>query len=235
MFYANAVYSSTTCTQLWNATWSSITYGVTTAVANMDSDPEGEVLMCGNGVVRLFEHTGALKWSFPGVYGRPSLADFDGDGTPDVGVLRSNTVYNVLNGINGSLMKSINVDDSLETSSSAFDFQRDGKSEFVYYSDSVFYIISQNWTLNMTLQSYTASENAVITDIDLDGVADIIFVGKSVRVLNSCDSWAGSDVPWTQHGFNGMNYNAQQYPQVTTVTNSFRSRPAITRYRSLVF
>jgi len=229
MFYSNCVYSPH-CTQLWCAPgFSAGSYGINSAVANMDGDPYGEVVVCGTGRVAVFEHDGTLKWSFNlsmNDGGPPTISDFDGDGFPDVSVLSLSGQY-ILNGIDGSVLHVRNpITGSGYTSSSSFDFQGDGISEVVSSDTTQLSIQSAaGWSVSTPFSALSASENCVIADIDLDGIADIIRVGDRLTVFSSSEPWIGSGYFWNQHAFNNMNHDSSFYPQVTQLSNSFRSTP----------
>jgi len=230
IFYSDCVFKATDCSKIWCGSFSSNPpdRGVASAVANMDADPEGEVVMCGFGKLAVFEHNGSLKWSNPlsGHGGPPTIADFDGDGTPDVAVM-SLSDHSVFNGKDGTMLYRFSSTQSPSTSLSSFDFQGDGKSEIVDSEGTAVYILSSTFTLKTTLGAYTLTENPVIADIDLDGMADILVVGNDgLNILKSQDAWMGSKSFWNQHGFNDLNHDDQYYPQVTNVSSSFRSTPA---------
>jgi len=232
---ANCVYSSIApCAPLWCASgflFNLISNGVSSAVANLDADPEGEIIFSGEGMVKVYEHDGTPKWfstlsSYGG--GAPAVADFNGDGVSDIGV-GSKFLYSVLNGLDGSVLKTVSLNEpNGYTSSVAFDFQDDGASEMVICAEySSCYIVSMNWNVSIPLRCPTGSEHVVITDIDLDGTADIVIVGNAVSVVNSNDSWADSEVLWNQHAYNGMNYDPFSFePVPAKVTNQFRWRPS---------
>jgi len=231
LIYRECVYSSVPpCSLLWCASPNypaSISVG--TAVVNIDSDPQGEVFMSGNGLASLFDSDGTPLWAqtfyTPNTdeTGFPSAADFNGDGVPDFGIAYRNG-FVVLNGVDGSILKTqLTVDASGFTSSSAFDFQNDGKFEFVICGDADCFVVSELFTLQVAVASITGNENAAIADIDMDGIADIVSVGDDIVVINADVPWASSDSYWNQHGFNGANYNSQYSPQVTSVSTIFRS------------
>jgi len=230
IFVGNCIYSSTPpCALLWCGSFGGAS--VSSAVANMDSDPEGEVVMCGVGQVQVYEHNGAFKWSYtlPNIAinsggGPPALGDFNGDGFADVGVSNFNS-YFVIDGNTGTLLTSFStVDNSDRTSSSAFDFDDDGITEFVFMSSNL-YIISASGNILFVANSLTGSEYPVIADIDLDGQADIVASGSAFRVFNSYDTWAGADYFWSFHGFNSLNLDQQHYPKVASVSQQFHSTP----------
>jgi len=76
--------------------------------------------------------------------------------------------------------------------------------------------------------SSTGSENPVIADLDLDGVAEFITVGDDLNIYNSNGTWAGADTFWNVHGFNHQNANQQtRDPAVAYVTKTFRSTPVM--------
>ena len=85
IFYNNCVYSPYTCTELWcaaiTANFSNGDF-VTSAVANMDADPYGEVVFSGGGQAVAYNHDGTLIWTatMSKRGGPPTLADITGDG-----------------------------------------------------------------------------------------------------------------------------------------------------------
>jgi len=238
IFYGNCVISALNCLNIWCINIPSgfqLASAITSAVANLDSDPQAEVVFSSSNWVAVYEHTGAFKWqtntpfipSYLNAGGAPAIADFNGDGIPDIGVTTLNYYY-VLNGLNGGILKKLTTlyDNSWFTSTSAFDFQNDGKSEFLVCDILRCHVISMNWTLTIDHMSATSSEYPVVADIDLDGMADIVVVGQNLSVISSLDSWAGADTSWNFHGFNGANRNPiTGNTLVTTVTKSFRSKP----------
>ncbi|MCU0656896.1 MAG: VCBS repeat-containing protein [Polyangiaceae bacterium] len=124
--------------------------------------------------------------------GPVTVGDFDGDGTPDVGLAGAVT-YSVFDG--KKLMNAAVADGatflwqketqdctSSATGSSLFDFEGDGKVEVVY-SDEVALRVYDGATGAFKWEtcntSATASENPVIVDIDNDGQADILAVSNA--------------------------------------------------------
>jgi len=230
LVFSSCVYSSTPpCSVKWcaNPGFPPLEF-VGTAVVNVDSDPMGEVLMTGTGRAALFEPNGTLIWNV--VFystsistGFPAAADFNGDGVPDFGIPYMGG-FVVLSGVDGSTLKTQPVYDiSIYSSASAFDFQNDGKFEFIRCGELDCFIISETWNLQVAANSSTATENAAIADIDLDGVADVVSVGDKVVVINADVPWASADSYWNQHAYNGANHDSQYNPIITSVSTIFRS------------
>lgn len=126
----NAIYDAS-----GNELWSTRQNDGFVAVANFDRDPAGEMVVSWYpGMVRLQDDDGTVLWS--GSYtgntvGPPTIADFDGDGEPEIGVA-GNGVYVVIE-TDGTRKWTRNVVDysSGFTGSSVFDFEGDGKAEVV--------------------------------------------------------------------------------------------------------
>lgn len=130
--------------------------------------------------------------------GPPIIADFDGDGIPDVGTATS-SAYVVLN---GAKLLDPDVEDSevvlwssktrdkssAITGSSVFDFEGDGSAEVLYSDEVNFWIYAGNdgsellpKTCNTT---GTLWEYPVVADVDNDGQADVLVVSNDYYKAN---------------------------------------------------
>jgi hypothetical protein len=164
--------------------------------------------------------------------GPPTIADFNGDGTPDVAIA-GGVGYAVFDG--KKLLSTTVVDPTLwikqthdcssaVTGSSVFDFDGDGKAE-VIYSDEYYLRIyrgsdgAELWkTCNTT---GTLIEYPVIADVDNDGHADIVVASNSysgitcpdgatkqagVRVFgDKIGQWVRTRRVWNEHAYHVTN------------------------------
>ncbi|MDC3980035.1 FG-GAP repeat domain-containing protein [Polyangium jinanense] len=124
--------------------------------------------------------------------GPPTIADFNGDGTPDV-AMAGGVGYAVLDGkklvdaaVPGSeaflWIKQTSDCSSASTGSTVFDFDGDGKAEVVY-SDQQRLRVYEGPTGNVLWErcntTATLIENPVVADVDNDGHADIVAVSNA--------------------------------------------------------
>jgi hypothetical protein len=158
-----------------------------------------------------------------GLGGAPTVADFDGDGLPEISTAGSANyvVYDPdcadpplrangacpSNSTNLQLWTTPTQDiSSSRTGSSVFDFQGDGPAE-VLYNDECFLHIYDGTTgqelLNPVLpsSSRTAAEYPLVADVDGDGNAEIVVIsnGDQAQDRDNCDtSWktAGVSIDW---------------------------------------
>lgn len=124
--------------------------------------------------------------------GPPTIADFNGDGTPDV-ALAGGIGYVVFDGkklMDGGILgpetilwaKPTTDCSSASTGSTVFDFNGDGKAEVVYSDEKTLRIYEGATgevlfsTCNTTA---TLIENPIVADVDNDGHADIIVVSNA--------------------------------------------------------
>jgi hypothetical protein len=136
--------------------------------------------------------TGALKLgpaAIPGTGsgGPPTVADFDGDKKPEIGVAMA-TYYAVMKPNFGGktidvLWKTPNHDlSSSVTGSTVFDFEGDGKAEVVY-GDECFLWVFDGTTGKVRFAaphtSFTGTEASMLADIDGDGHAELLKVDNS--------------------------------------------------------
>jgi hypothetical protein len=169
--------------------------------------------------------------------GPPTIADFNGDGTPDVGVA-AGVGYTVFDGAlimdplvttpTDTIMWLTPAVDcsSRATGSSVFDFDGDGAAEVVYgdeqymriYDGALGTVLFETCNTTGTLWEYP-----IITDVDSDGHADIIAISNSyssitcpadgskqqgLRVFGDLEGrWVRTRRVWNQHHYHVTNVN----------------------------
>ncbi len=166
--------------------------------------------------------------------GPPTIADFNGDGFPDV-ALAGGIGYAVFDG--QKLMDS-NVPDnhtmawlkqthdcsSAQTGSSVFDFDGDGIAEVVYADEVTLHIydgVTGNDVWSTCNTSGTLWEFPLVADVDSDGHADLVVASNRYSGLNCSGSkttgirifgdtqgqWVRTRRIWNQHAYHVTNVN----------------------------
>ncbi len=169
-----------------------------------------------------------------GVGGAPTIADFDGDGRPEIGVAHG-TAYAVYDldcmargrpapcAAEGLLWSVPTGDDSSSgTGSSVFDFNGDGRAEVVY-NDQYFFRIYEGTTGRTLFQqassSRTRTENPAVVDADNDGDVEIVFSSNAEAFFirdfwtdpgveiwgDARGRWVGARRVWNQHAYHITN------------------------------
>ncbi|MDC0673389.1 FG-GAP repeat domain-containing protein [Nannocystis radixulma] len=191
--------------------------------------------------------------------GPPTIADFNGDGTPDVAVA-GGVGYAVFD---GTKLMDPNVADadtfmwikqtrdcsSASTGSSVFDFDGDGSAEVVY-SDEIrlrVYRGSDGEELWSTCNTTgTLQEYPVIADVDSDGHADIVAVSNNYSSIN-CDGtkqtgvrifgdsegqWVRTRRVWNQHSYHVT--NTEEGGKIPAIEPTNWTTPGLNNFRQNV-
>ena len=191
--------------------------------------------------------------------GPPTVADFNGDGTPDVAVA-GGVGYAVFDGkklmdpmVAGKdtflWIKQTQDCSSAATGSSVFDFDGDGSAEVVY-SDEIrlrVYKGSDGTVLwNTCNTTGTLVEYPLVADVDSDGHADIVAVSNNyssiqcdgtkqtgVRVFgDSKGEWVRTRRVWNQHDYHVT--NVEEGGEIPAVEPTNWQQPGLNNFRQNV-
>jgi RHS repeat-associated protein/uncharacterized repeat protein (TIGR01451 family) len=221
--------SSGSLTAVWRRTDRADGY---VAIANLDDDPQAEIVSVANGVVYALNHDGSdfLEWNAPtnapveipggGQGGAPLVVDVDGDGRPEIGVAGASNF--VLFNRDGRVRWQAAISDrsSNSTGAVAFDLNGDGEVEIIYRDERFLRIYrgADGVLLVRTpVGSATWAEEPVVADVDNDGHADIV-VSSDLFLQSAGDTgilvfqdvanrWARTRRIWNQHVYHVTNVN----------------------------
>jgi hypothetical protein len=209
------------------------------AIADLDSDGDPEVVLVASAQVHVLDGRSGELWCgrdpsgvaciIPGLRtqpiaipggasqnrgGPPTIADFDGDGRPEIGVAggHSYSLYDLarpgedLTGITpapalGAVFvrwsQSTHDLSSNASGSSVFDFQGDGAAEVVYADECYMRVYSgTDGRVQLTIPNTTGTihEYPLIVDADGDGNTEILVVANDTNAATDC----GAGVPARQ-------------------------------------
>ena len=198
-----------------------------TAIANFDSDLAAEVIVSsGGGQIRLQDTNCNVLWTaqIPGASasyygGPPTIADYDGDGYPEVGVA-ANSSYTVFDTDGSMLWQQATQDASSgNTGSAVFDFEGDGIAEAIYPDElTVWGFNGPDGAVKLQFtghNSNTWTEYSVIADVDNDNHAEIVITHNNINgphsgvtvIEDANDSWQAGRGIWNQHAYSITNVN----------------------------
>ncbi|PRQ05882.1 FG-GAP repeat protein [Enhygromyxa salina] len=219
-------------------------------VANLDEDPEPEILVTNNRGLTLLEHDGAITYvnvKPDGIWTalRPAaIHDFDGDGLAEFSV-SSASVYSVFEPAPSPVWSALIDDSSGSAGGTAFDFNGDGRAEAMYADEQQLFIFDDLGAPLLTVprSARTLTEYPTVADVDNDGSAEIIVVSDAgfdedqtaptVQVIRDVeDRWIQARRIWNQHTYHVTNVREDgtipQWEQPNWATlNTFRTNAQI--------
>jgi len=186
-------------------------------VANLDDDPEPEILLAVDTGIWLLDHEGNVQWQNFAPTGesydwnRPAaIHDFDGDGQPEFGVSSLNH-FGVYETDQSLLWVANIVDTSGQAGGTAFDFLGQGRAQGIYADETNMWVFDDDGTILMSTprSSGTWIEYPTVADIDNDGSAEILvgansgFTVQAIRDVG--DAWIPARRIWNQHTYHVTN------------------------------
>ncbi|MFT5586065.1 MAG: hypothetical protein ACI9VR_003662 [Cognaticolwellia sp.] len=217
--------------------------GSFTAVANIDEDPELEVFVVSGDRMVVHEHDGRVR-SITDLTGKnpgpPCIADFDGDGTPEIAV-PTDIRISVFETNGVALWSGPTNDASGLAGCSAFDVDDDGAYEVLYADQDAFRIFdgATGAVLHEDEEhaSMTMWEYPVVADIDRDNSAEICLSSNiyseeragSYQGVNCFghdgDGWAPGISTWPTHDFGASRADGSEPPNESANDPLFRAHP----------
>jgi fibro-slime domain-containing protein/uncharacterized repeat protein (TIGR01451 family) len=200
------------------------------AVANLDGDPEAEIIYTSSGFAMILNHDKSVAVGYRRIYplspfpelntfwgGPPTVANLDGQGPPEI-LFAGDRELRAFRSDLRTLYWSRPIDErGSQTAATVFDLDGDGKPEVLYLDQSNFYILNgQNGEVlySRPNTSKTAVEYPVVADVDNDGQAEILvpsnrsFIGdvstQGLHVLGN-PAWRGTRPIWNQHSYHVTN------------------------------
>ncbi len=221
-------------------------------VANLDGDPEPEVLLTNENGISLIKHDGTVVYSNLTPTGvevggtnwiRPAtIHDFGGTGHAEY-AMSSASFYTVYSPTGGVVWSAPVSDQSGIAAGTAFDFLGSGTAEAMYADESQMFVFDSTGHVLLMIPrtSGTLTEYPVVADIDNDGAADIVVVSNqyigtaspTVQVIHDeQDRWIQARRIWNEHTYHVTNVREdgtipQNEVPSWTALNTFRTNAQI--------
>ena len=208
-------------------------YGSLMGLKPEDSHPQ--VVVVSRGYLRIHDWTGGLLLNpiplpingyicgtdyNPG--GAPTIADFDGDGMPEIGVA-SQSAYSVWKPGKGWIWSSPTFDCSANTGSSVFDFEGKGQATVVYSDQCFFHVLDGKSGQQLIKEpnfSCTAYEMPIVADIDGTGRAKILVPNNNICQFDQCDkNWPSTAAVRRYVGLKALRSPSDKWVNTRSVWN----------------
>ncbi|MBM76797.1 MAG: hypothetical protein CMK59_15430 [Proteobacteria bacterium] len=188
------------------------------SIANLDDDPQGEILSVTGNTLRAIDTDGSVMWGpivmpYANILATVAVADLDNDGHPELVTAGGNAIH-VLNHDGSTLWEQQATDNSGATGASIFDFEGDGIPEVVYI-DEVQLVAFDGPTGEIKYQtddhgSNTMFDYPVIVDVDGDDEAEVLVCHNGYTHALSVygdenNSWMTARPLWNQHPYSITN------------------------------
>jgi len=214
-------------------------------VANLDGDPQPEILVAAEQGIWLLENDGTVVWSNfaptgePNDWNRPvAIHDFDGDDEPEM-ALSVGQHFGVYEIDQSTVFVADVIDFSGQAGGTAFDFLGSGVAQAIYADEQTAWVYDVDGTVLMSTprNSYTWTEYPTVADIDNDGSAEILvgavdtnFAVQAIRDVD--DRWISARRIWNQHTYHVTNVREdgtipQFEPPSWEALNTFRTQAQI--------
>ena len=204
-----------------------------TAIANLDNDPYPEIVIVSTRQqVFILEHDGTLKHGpidlssyYPLRYNAspPVIADFDGDGDPEIGITYFEKL--LIFDKNGNLRRMLSIpgNNSNPVAGTVYDLNGDGRPEILVHTGGYFRIFDGASGQLLFEDSYGAFsmilQSVQVADVNGDGEAEVVVIGydassdpvksrDAIRVYGSKNhDWVDARKIWNQPGYHVTNVN----------------------------
>ena len=167
------------------------------------ADPHPQIVVASHGFLAIHDWTGGMllnpiplptnpKCPDSNEGGAPTIADFDGDGLPEVGIASQGGYVVWKPGSTDFLWKKTTEDCSSNTGSSVFDFEGKGQANVVYSDQCNFRIYDGKTGTTLVEQpnsSCTAYEMPIVADIDGTGRARVLVPTNNACTYDCSTTW----------------------------------------------
>lgn len=198
-------------------------------VANLDGDPQAEIVYTSSGFAMVLNHDGTVAVAAKRIYpfsnnpeantfwgGPPTVANLDGQGAPEI-LFAGDTELRAFRADLSLYWSKPIAERAAHTAATVFDLDGDASPEVLYLDQTHFYILNgRNGSVlyQRPNSSKTGAEYPVVADVDNDGQAEILvpsnlsFGGdattQGLHALGN-PGWSGTRPIWNQHAYHVTN------------------------------
>jgi hypothetical protein len=217
------------------------------SIANLDDDPQPEVLVTTRAGASILEHDGSVAIlnatpsgdGYPAWFRPASIHDLDGDNVSEL-ALSAASHYSVVERDMTVIWTAPVQDGSGWSAGTAFDFLGDGIAEAMYTDEISLYVFDGDGAPLLTIprSSPTLIEYPTVADVDNDGSAEILVVSfgagnPALQVIRDVeDRWIQARRIWNQHTYHVTNVREdgtipQHEPPSWSLLNTYRTNAQI--------